>query len=157
MTAARDDNWRAEVADRTRGERAAVGLAARLSGAKDSILRLTLVDGETVMGHLRDSAQSWALLEDDVARSHLIPAHAITAVRGVGVVAQHLSEVERRLDLTHALRALSRDRVRVRVRTAGGEVFGMIAAVHADHIDIAEHSQERASVPFAQIIEVVTG
>lgn len=157
MNAARDDNWRAEVADRTRGERAAVGLAARLSGAQGSALSFTLVNGETVTGHVRDSAHAWVLVEDDVSRNHLIPAAAITAVRGVGPVAQHLSEVERRLDLTHALRALSRDRVRVRVRTTGGEVAGMIAAVHADHVDVAERARERVSVPLAQIIEVMTG
>src|SRR5690554_1251696 len=115
MTAARDDNWRAEVADRTRGERAAVELAARLSGACGTVLSIMLVDGKPVTGHLRDCAQSWALLEDDVSRDHLIPASSIAAVRGVGATAHHLSEVDRRLDLTHALRALSRDRVQVRV------------------------------------------
>lgn len=157
MNAARDDNWRAEVADRTRGERAAVDLAARISGAHGHVVSVTLIDGETVTGHVRDSAQSWVLLEDDGARNHVVPAHAITAVQGLSAVAHHLSAVERRLDLTHALRALSRDRVRVRISTAGSEVRGIIAAVHADHLDIAEQSRERVSVPFARIIQVVTG
>lgn len=157
MNAAREDDWRAEVADRTRGERAAVELGARLIGAQGSEVSLTLVGGDMVTGHVRDCAHSWVLLVDDVARHHLVPAHAITVVRGVGPVARHLSEVKRRLDLTHALRALSRDRVRVRVRIAGGEVLGLIAAVHADHIDVADHGQGRASVPLAQILEVVSG
>lgn len=157
MTAARDDNWRAEVADRTRGERAAVELAARLNAATGRELSFTLVDGHTVTGYVRECAHSWVLLEDDVARNHLVPATAIAAVRGVGPLAQHLSEVERRLDLTHALRALSRDRTRVRVRTVGSEALGVIAGVHADHIDVAEAAGKRASVPLTQIIEVVTG
>lgn len=157
MNAARDDDWRAEVADRTRGERAAVELAARLSGAQGAPVSLTLLDGHSVMGDLRDCGQSWVLVEDDAARSHLVPMAAITAVRGVGAVAHHLSEVERRMDLTHTLRALSRDRVRVRVRTLGTELVGMIAAVHADHIDVAEHSRERVSVPLGHLMEVVTG
>lgn len=157
MSAARSDNWRAEVADRTRGERAAVELMARLSSARGHELSFTLVDGQSVTGHLHDCAATWVLLEDDGARSHLVPARAIAAVRGVGALAQHLSHVETRLDLTHALRALSRDRVRVRVRTVGGDVVGMIAGVHADHIDVSESASKRASVPLAQIIEVVAG
>lgn len=156
MTAARDDDWRAEVADRTRGERAAVQLAARLGGAHGTQVSITLTDGTTVAGHARDSAHSWVLLEDDVSRHHVIPAHAIVMVRGVARVARHLSEVERRLDFTHALRALSRDRAHARVRTVGGEVSGVIAAVHADHIDIADQAQGRVSVPLTQIIDVVS-
>ena len=89
MNAARDDNWRAEVADRTRGERAAVELAARVGGAHGALVSLTLVDGTAVSGHVRDSAHSWVLLEDDGSRSHLIPARAITVVRGLGGVARH--------------------------------------------------------------------
>ena len=157
MNAALGDNWRAEVADRTRGERAAVELVARLSGARGQALSFTLVDGQAVTGHLRDCAATWVLVEDDVSRSHLVPAGAITTVRGVGAVAQHLSHVEQRLDIAHALRALSRDRARVRVRTVGGDVVGIIAGVYADHIDVAEPAGQRASVPLAQIIEVVAG
>lgn len=157
MSAAGDDNWRGEVADRTRGERAAVELAARLSGARDQVLSVSLADGQTVTGYLRDCGSSWVLLEDDLLRSHLVPVSAITTVRGAGAIAHHLSRVEQRLDLTHTLRALSRDRVRVRVRTVGGEVVGVIAGVQADHIDVTEHTGQRASVPLAQIIEVVAG
>lgn len=157
MNAARADDWRAEVADRTRGERAAVELVARLSSARGQVLTFTLVDGQAVTGHLHDCAPTWILLEDDAARSHLVPARAIAAVRGVGAVAHHLSHVEQRLDITHALRALSRDRARVRVRTVGGDVVGIISGVHADHIDVAETAGQRASVPLTQIIEVVAG
>lgn len=155
LNAARDDQWRAEVADRTRGERSAVELAGRLSAARGKWLTFTLIDGHIFGGVLRDCAATWVLIEDEVARHHLVPSGSIAAVRGIGVVAQPLGHIDKRLDLTHTLRALSRDRVDVRARTTGGEVVGTVASVHADHIDIAEPSGTRASVPLAQLIEVV--
>ncbi len=44
--------------------------------------------------------------------------------------------VARRLTLGHALRALARDRVVVRLAVDGGEVVGRLDRVGADHVDV---------------------
>lgn len=154
--AARTDEWRAEVAERTRGERAAIELSARLMGLRGRQVRVTLISGDHVAGTVSDCAHTWLLLAGEGARQHLIPAHSLAVVRGVDAIAQSLTEVDRKLGFTHALRALSRDRVRVTVRTVGAEIHGVIAAVHADHLDVVESSHGRASVPVGHILEVVS-
>ncbi len=158
LGAARGDEWRAEVSERTRGERAAVDLASRLAGARGSEISVALSDGERVSGALSDSGSGWLLLVDAGARQHLIAEGALVTVTGLQGAAHHVTEVERRLGLTHVLRALSRDRARVRVRTAGGEVHGVIAAVLGDHIDVVADatSRSRVAVPLAAIVEVVS-
>ncbi len=154
--AAQEEDWRAQVAERTRGERGAVELSARVMAARGSEVFLTLLDGEMLKGELTDCTHTWLLIVDLGHRQHLVPAHAVAMVRGLDHVGRTLSEVERRLGLSHVLRVLSRDRVRVRVRTVGGEVHGVIATVQADHIDVAGDGPLRTSVPFAQIVEVVS-
>lgn len=158
MAAARGDEWRAEVSDRTRGERAAVDLPARIAASQGSELTLVLIDGERVSGALEDSAHDWLLLVDPGGRQHLVPTAAIASVSGLSASAHHLTEVERRLGVSHALRALSRDRARVRVRTMGGELHGVIAAVLADHIEVAMEGGDRprSAVPLAALVEVVS-
>lgn len=156
--AARGDEWRAEVSERTRGERAAVDVASRLAAARGAVVELVLADGGRVSGTLRDSTRAWVLVAGDVAREHLVPVPAIASVSGLPGAAHHVTEVERRLGLSHALRALGRDRARVRVRTAAGEVHGLIAAVLADHLDVATDGPDgrRVSIPFAAVLEVVS-
>jgi hypothetical protein len=58
-------------------------------------------------------------------------------VAGLGTRAAELTEVERRLGLGHALRALARDRARVVVSTLSGDVTGIIGAVGADFIELS--------------------
>lgn len=158
MDAAREDDWRAEVSERTRGERAEVDLPSRIVAAAGARLSVSLRDGTTVAGTVTDCAQSWLLLVDDSARQHLVPMGAVAIVSGISGAAHHLTEVERRLGLSHVLRALSRDRARVRVRVAGGELTGVIGGVRADHIDISTDESVRrlAAVPLAAILEVVS-
>ncbi|MFW7413647.1 hypothetical protein [Demequina sp. SO4-18] len=158
LGSARDEQWRTEVSERTRGERAAIDLPSRIAAARGSSLALELADGESVTGVVEDTARGWLLVVDATAREHLVPMHAVAVVRGLTGSAHHITEVERRLGLSHALRALSRDRARVRVRTTGGEVHGVIAAVLADHMDVATDvaDRRRVSVPFAAILEVVS-
>lgn len=158
MDAARDGEWRAEVSERTRGERGAVDLASRIAAARGSDVSLVLGDGERVAGTVADSGQEWVLVVDAGARQHLVAIAAVATISGLRGAAHHVTEVERRLGISHVLRALSRDRARVRVRTIGGEVHGIIAAVLADHIDvIAEPSDpRRIAVPIAALTEVVS-
>ncbi|MFN3866552.1 MAG: hypothetical protein ACK4MD_07540 [Demequina sp.] len=156
--AVRDDEWRAEVSERTRGERAAVDLSSRIAAARGAAVTIVLSDGSRVAGVLEDSTHAWLLVVESVNREHLVPLHAVVSVTGLSGPAHHTTEVERRLGLSHALRALSRDRARVRVRTAGAEVHGVIARVLADHIDVAtdEGRGGPVAVPLGAIVEVVS-
>lgn len=158
MAAARDDEWRAEVSERTRGERAAVDLPSRIAGAKGATLTVMLRDGERVTGELLDCAHTWLLLGAEGGRQHLMPVTSLTWVSGLGVSGRQVTEVERRLGITHALRALSRDRARVRVRVSGGEVHGVIAAVLADHIEVTTDrpGKTRVAVSLTAVLEVVS-
>ncbi|MFW2513136.1 hypothetical protein ACNI3K_05105 [Demequina sp. SO4-13] len=158
LGSAREDEWRAEVSERTRGERIAVDLASRIAAAQGTTLGLVLLDGERITGEVEDSARGWLLLVDAAAREHLVPIQAVASVTGLGRAAHHVTEVERRLGLSHVLRALSRDRSRVRVRTVGGEVHGVIGAVLADHVDVTMDGPGggRVSVPYATVLEVVS-
>ena len=158
MAAAHDDDWRAEVSERTRGERAAVDLPARIAGAQGTSVSVVLSDGEVLLGVVTDSAHAWVLLVDEGGREHLVPMAAIASISGLSGAAHHVTAVERRLGLSHALRALSRDRARVRVRTRGSETHGVIAAVYADHIDLMTdaHHRHPVAVPIAGIVEVAS-
>jgi hypothetical protein len=147
------EQWRAEVAERTRGERAEVTFAARIAAARTMQVALTLRDGARVGGVVTDSGQDWVLL-DDAGRQRVVALAAVAAATGLPARADALTRLEQRLSLARTLRALSRDRVRVRVR-AGVEVVGLIAAVGADHIDVVtEGAASTITVPIAAIGEV---
>lgn len=126
----------ASVGELTRAERATVTLDGRLRAALGSRLTVRLRGGEQQAGELLDVASEWLLLGDG-ARRLLIPARAVAAISGLGVrVEPAVGGVLRRLTLGHALRALSRDRVAVRVSASGVEVRGRLDAVGADHVDV---------------------
>ena len=126
----------AEIAERTRAERASVTLGDRFRAARGSRVALRLRDGETVSGDLVDLAQQWLLLTDG-PRQLLVPTAAVGWVGGLGMhAATGGGEVVRRLTMGHALRALARDRVHVRVQALGVELAGRLDAVGADHVDV---------------------
>ena len=126
----------AEIADRTRTERASVTLDARFRAAHGSRLVLRLRDGETVSGELVDLAHQWLLLADG-ARRLLVPTSGVGWVGGLGLhAATGGGPVVRRLTIGHVLRALARDRVHVRVQARGVELVGRLDAVGADHVDV---------------------
>lgn len=126
----------AEVRDLTRAERASVSLAARLVQAKGRTATVTTRDGVSTTGVVVDAAAGWLLLGDPGPQT-LVPLHAVTVVAGLGPRAAELTEVERRLGLGHALRALARDRARVVVSTLSGDVAGLIGAVGADYLELS--------------------
>ncbi len=126
----------AEVRDLTRAERAAVSLAARLVQARGSSVTVTARDAVSTTGVVVDAAAGWLLLGETGPQT-LVPLHAVTVVAGLGSRAAELTEVERRLGLGHALRALARDRARVVVSTLSGDVTGVIGAVGADYIELS--------------------
>jgi len=155
LSAASVAQFNAEVSELTRGERAAVELSARMKASVGSQVRLMLRDGDYVEGDVKDASAQWLLVSS--ARSHhVVPLHAVMTVTGLGVRAAPMTEVERRLTLGHAMRALSRDRARVAVHTDAGLCTGVIGAVGADHMDVATSvgSRSQVTVPFAAIVQV---
>ena len=157
----------AGVPDLTRAERATVTLPGRLRAARTGTLVIRLRGGELVSGSVVDVAEQWVLLGDG-ARRALVPLAAVTAVRGLETASHPgTGVVGRRLGLGHALRALARDRVAVRVVTRGWETSGRLDRVGADHVDVAvvpPDAERRTggaattwAVPFAAIEVVHSG
>lgn len=127
----------AEVAELTRAERASVGLADRVRGAAGSPVAVTVRSGLVVRGLRGEVGASWFLLQDGV-REHLVPLHAVVGMTGLsGHAAATTRPVLDRLSLTHALRAVARDRSVVRVLTSAWSLHGRVDAVGADHLDLA--------------------
>ncbi len=133
----------AEVADRTRRERAGITLQSRLAAHRGRTLRLTVRAGGRVEGEITDLGDDWVLLATGAGRREaLVPLPSVTSVTGLGAGAVQ-ERTARRFGLGYALRALSRDRAVVRVIDVDGSVVvGTIDAVGADSLDLAEHPAE---------------
>jgi hypothetical protein len=142
----------AEVADRTRRERAVVGLADRLAAAGSRPLAVTVRDGSRLRGKVVDVGDGWFLLGESARPPALVPTAAVTAVTGLAARAV-AGTLGRSFGLGYALRGLSRDRCVVTVvDVAGTTSTGTIDAVGADHLDLAEHAPDLPRRP-----ENVTG
>ena len=150
LSSERDAQFQADVAELTRAERASVDLASRLVASRGMDLRIGLVGGEAIADVVTDASAQWLLLGASSTQT-LVPLTAIASVHGLAARTAVVTEVERRLSLGHALRALSRDRARVVANTAGGDVSGVVGAVGADHVDIATSDSVAVTVPFAAI------
>jgi hypothetical protein len=153
----------AEVADRTRRERASVGLYERLAAGVGQEVRAALRGGPVVVGEVVDVGSGWVLLHA-ASGPVLVPLVALVAVSGLSARAGG-SAVGRRFGLGYALRGLSRDRAVVEVLdVAGGRVTGTIDAVGSDCFDLSEHPVDqprrpenvtgRRLVPFAAVVSV---
>jgi len=153
----------AEVADRTRRERAAVGLRERLAGAGPGAVRVVLGTADTLEGRIADVGHDWVLLET-ASGSALVPLTATASWSGLGRRADPAAP-GRRFGLGYALRALSRDRAVVAVHDASGAVHvGTIDAVGRDVLELSEHAADvprrpehvtgRRLVPFAALVVV---
>lgn len=134
----------AEIADRTRRERAQIALYSRLLanvGRGPISLRLPGTAGpRVIVGTPSDVGPDWLLLVDPVDQSVLVPLAALRSVTGLHPGAQEASLVGRRFTLGAALRGISRDRAVVDLVDVEGLVLtGTIDAVGADHLDLAEH------------------
>lgn len=155
LAAARSADLRAEVAELARAERASVTLSARVRASVGHTLRIRLDGAEPLAGTLLEAAPEWLLLATPPARRALVPLSAVVAVDGLAIdAAPAAGVVESRLGLGQVLRALSRDRLGVRVVSGGAEVVGRIDRVGADHLDVAElGTQGRAlwAVPFDRL------
>lgn len=153
----------AEVADRTRRERATVALADRLAAQVGRAVGLALVDGTMLSGQVREVGQGWLLLSVATG-SCLVPTAAVAGVTGVERRAG-LPVPERSFGFGYALRGLSRDRVAVTVAdVSGGVSTGTIDGVGRDFLELSEHAADLPRrrenvtgtrvVPFAAVVLV---
>lgn len=150
----------AEVAERTRIERAALTLADRLRGAHGPVEAATRGGGRHA-GTVVDVGDGWVLLAHvppgaaAATGSHLVRLPAVLAVRGLG---RPLVREEGRLpdrSLGSVLRAWCRDRAEVSVALVEGDVLaGLASAAYADHLEISTGGGATVAVPYAAISAV---
>jgi len=151
----------AEVADRTRRERAEVTVLDRAARSLGAVV--TVVTGAgAVRGALEDVGKDWLLVQEEGRHAALLPMSAVTALIGLASHSDDDRGLGRRFGIGVALRAIARDRAPVAIHdVAGGLAVGTIDTVGADHLDLAEHpadAMRRATsltghrvVPFAAI------
>jgi hypothetical protein len=156
-----------EIADRTRRERALVGLHERLLAATGRAgITVQAAGLGVVQGHVADVGADWLLMRASGDREHLVPFTAMTWVSGLGGRIAPPSAVARSFAIGAALRGLSRDRSSVTVVTRdGGRHTGTIDGVGADALDLAvhaadvprrpEHVLDVRTVPFGAIGAVI--
>jgi len=159
-----------EVSDRTRRERAQVGLHERCMAHLGVGVDLRLVAGVLVSGKVADAGLDWLLIHEPGDRGSLVPFGAIVAISGLGAraVTGSAAATARRFGLGYALRGLSRDRSVVLLTDIAGSVTtGTIDAVGVDALDLSEHPADvarraenivaRRVIPFSAIAVVRRG
>jgi hypothetical protein len=156
-----------EVADRTRRERALVGLPERLAAARGEPVTLTVRVAGALSGRVREVGDGWLLLATETRGEALVPFGALTGVTGLPLRVDGTSR-GRRFGLGYALRGLSRDRSTVLVTDLDGVVLsGTIDAVGRDVLELSEHPPDlprrtenvtgRRLVPFSAVVLVRPG
>jgi hypothetical protein len=159
-----------EVTDRTRRERAQVGLHERFIAHSGQGVELRLATGVQVVGTVADAGLDWVLVHDRADRGSLVPFGAIVSVKGLGARAAVGPGLvtAKRFGLGYALRGLSRDRSVVSLADIGGSVTtGTIDTVGADALDLSEHPADLARrsenivsrwvIPFTAVVVVRRG
>jgi hypothetical protein len=131
----------AEVAERTRAERARVSLLARMRGSVGRPLRVHTPSG-VVEGTLHTVAGDCLLLSEGTT-DVLVPVSQVNGLEGLGgdiVPDDRVGLVERRLGLAALLRRLARDRCAVGVQRIGTPpLHGTPVLVGADFVELATH------------------
>lgn len=131
----------AEVADRTRRERALLGLQDRFAACQGGDVVVVRVAGAgTVSGPVVGVGADWVLLAERPPQQVLVAFAAIRTVTGASTRSEQVGAVAKAFGLGSALRAVSRDRAVVEVvDLEGGTVTGTIDVVGRDLVDLAEH------------------
>ncbi|MFC7406364.1 hypothetical protein [Georgenia alba] len=142
---AQDD---ALVAELTEAEVGTTAFADRIRARRGHEVRFRLRTGEDVAGVVLDAAPQWVLL-GEADRRTLCPLTSVQAAWPLGPVAPEPGAVERRLGMSHVLRALAREGARVRVACEGGSYTGWLTRVGADHVDLRSAAGEPVSLTLA--------
>jgi len=131
----------AEVADRTRRERALLGLHERLTAVIDGEpLSVRVAGVGVIVGRVTEVGTDWLLLEERPDHPALLPFTAIRTMTSLRGAAQ-AGAVAKGFALGAALRAISRDRAVVEIVDVDGTALtGTIDAVGQDAFDVAEHA-----------------
>ncbi|WP_068403252.1 hypothetical protein [Kribbia dieselivorans] len=151
----------AEVADRTRRERATVPLLDRFVAQLSAEVRLRLLAGVEAVGVVDEVGDGWLLL-DTRPGVLLVRLDGVRAWPNPSMRAAP-SKRARRFGVGYALRGISRDRRAVVVTdVTGGMLEGTVEAVGEDHFDLsehpadaprrAEHVRSRVAVPFSAVV-----
>lgn len=156
----------AEVADRTRRERALLGLQDRLTACQGGdVVSVRVAGAGTVVGQVTGVGADWVLLAERQQHPVLIAFAAIRAITGASARSEQVGAVAKAFGLGSALRAVSRDRAVVEVVDLEGVIVtGTIDVVGRDLVDLAEHPSDLPrrpqhvvairSVPFAAMAVV---
>ena len=138
-----------EVAEHVRAERGQVSLLDRLLVSGGAAVSLRVRGVGPVCGTVAEVGSGWLVLRApaggaDRSRDLLVPLTAVLMATGLPARSDGRDALaQRRLDLRHALRALSRDRAVVRLTDVeGGQVTGTIDRVGLDHLDLADHPDD---------------
>jgi len=133
----------AEVADRTRRERALLDVHTRMLANVEAARVGLRLPGRVIAGRLADVGPDWALVETAPGRPCLVALAAVRGITGLGPGARTPSVVAKRFGLGAALRAVSRDRAVVELADVDGRAAtGTIDVVGADHLELAEHAPD---------------
>lgn len=138
-----------EVAEQTRAHQGQVVLDDRLAADLGHRMEVRVRGGTVLGGVLAELGAGWLVVQLDVQGSErhrfvLVNSAAVVSVTGLtGRADPHHGVGQRRLDLRHALRAISRDRALCRIRDVdGGQVTGTIDRVGRDHLDVSDHPED---------------
>ncbi len=167
LEAESDSELAGEVSDRTRRERALLGLHERFAAIR-SVGPVTVeVRGLGVLvGQVADVGADWVLITAQAAHSVLLPFASVRGVLGLAGRITPAGTVAKGFTLGAALRAVSRDRAVVTIVDAeGGRRCGTIDAVGRDTLDLAEHPADlprrpehvtdTRTIPFAAVAAII--
>lgn len=147
------DQRAAEAAELAVAEYAGVTWSARLLGAIGQEVRLHLVGGLFLAGHVRRAGEDWLVVQGQ--RTCLVPAHAVVTVEGLPdrAVAPEARTVLARLGFASVLRRLAAEHTACVVQLAeGARVEGRIRRVGADFVEL--DGPRLTLVPFRAISAV---
>lgn len=148
-----------EVSERARMDQSALTLVERLRGQIGAVLKVRTSAGDRFEGQLAHVGTEWVVLATG-PRSVLIPLRSALVFHGLSrATAAVPSVVESKLQLTSALRALSRDRAALSIYIPAAEtsstLFGTIDRVGRDFVEVAlipKGEYRRAG----SVVEVIT-
>lgn len=139
LAAEESREWRAEVTDRTRRERALIDLAGRLLAHRGCDAHVRAVGG-SYHGRVQDVGPDWLMLATAYERRVLLPLAVVRCVTGLPAGSHQPPVVMRGLKLGSVLRAISRDRVAVEVVDRDGVCLtGTIDVVGVDYLELSAH------------------